>query len=240
MFKAIIRFFKELFSKDEPVLLPQPHKPEPIPLPDRPRPEKQKVAIIVGHHKKSKGAVAYTGESEWDWNNNVAVKVKYHLQGYAQVKIFYRDERRSYKSAMKDIAKRVAEWGADFSLELHFNSYEKVAYGCEILIAEDANNYEDSIRLADVWTDILAKRFRLKERHKVRFRNNTYGDGVKVLKVGERGYWNLAYLADYGVPMSFLIEPMFANKKSSESARFFTDNGKNEYIQYIVDMIRDL
>lgn len=241
MFEAIIRFFRELFNKDEEVQLPAPHKPQPLPEPDLGTyPKKKKVAIIVGHHEKDKGAVAYTGESEWDWNNNIAVKTKFHLHGEVNVKIFYRDPNRGYQSAMKDIAKRVAEWGADFSLELHFNSFVREAYGCEILVAEDANNYEDTIRLADVWTDKLAYRFNLKERRKVQFRDKTYGDGVKVCKVGERGYWNLAYLSDYGVPMSILIEPMFANKQTDESRRFFSQNGKNEYINYLVVMLRGL
>lgn len=235
MLNAIKRLKRKLCNKTKETHTEQTHEIEPLPTQGF-----KKIALIVGHTREAQGAKAYTGEREWAWNNNVATKVKYYLQGKKDVKIFYRDKDKSYKSAMKAIAKEVKEWGADFSLELHFNSFEKKAYGCEILVAEDAKNFEDTIRLADEWTDKLASKFNLKQRRKVKFNDNTYGDGVKVCKVGERGYWNLGYLAQYGIKTSFLIEPMFANLETDESRRFFSNNGKLDYVMFLVDRINEL
>lgn len=241
MFTALVRWFKNLFDKRQETRSETlPHPASDVGARLNPFPDKQvRVAIIVGHTEKAKGAVAYTGESEWDWNNSVANKVVHFCKGKSDVKIFYRSPNLGYRAAMKDIAKRVSEWDADYSIELHFNALHKVAYGCEILVDSGSKDYEFLIKMCDQWTNKLAKEFDLKQRNKVRFADSTYGDGVKVLKYGERGYWNLAYLSDKGVK-AILIEPMFANLKTKESERFFEGKGKEKYALFLANRINEL
>ena len=244
MFKSIIRCIKSSKKSQRSI---EEKEPEKVHLDVEPILTKKKVkniAIIVGHSENSKGAVSYTGESEWDFNHDIAQRVRTlvnnNISHDKAVFVFYRNGKLSYKDAMKDIAKRVASMEVDLSIELHFNSYITRAYGCEILVAEDAKNYQENIRIADKWTDELAATFGLKERGTVKFKDMTYGDGVKVCKVGERGYWNLAYLSDYKVPYSILIEPMFANTENSESVKFFTPSGKLRYAEFLARMINDI
>lgn len=236
MLKSFIRFIKSLFNKDTEARSDKPSsKVKALYVGDK---NLKRFAIIVGHTTKSQGAVAYTGESEWSWNNRVAKKVKNHLHN-THIKIFYRNPNLKYKSAMKELAKEVSEWGADFSIELHFNSFHKTAYGCEILVANDAPNRDFLIKLSDMMTNTLAKDFDLRERGTVTYGDNEYGDGVKVLQYGERGYHNLAYLGDKGVD-AILIEPMFANKATKESKAFFEGQGTEKYATFIASCIHKI
>ena len=172
----------------------------------------KKLAIIVGHTQRSQGATNYLGESEYTFNSRIAKMMTEYIYGKydiknIRVKVFYRDV-----IGRSGVAALVKDWRADLSMELHFNSFKKKAYGCEILtLAHDT----DSIEVADKITDEIAEKFCLRERH---------DDGVKELSDGDRGYYNLKLLES--LPLVMLIEPCFANMKTAESIAIFEDERK--------------
>lgn len=192
----------------------------------------KRVALIVGHSAKAKGAKSYNGQTEFDWNRSVASSVNQMVKDRNSgklTKVFFRDGDLSYREAMDKIADEVSKWNADMSVELHFNSIgDAAAYGCEILVYDKSRNYGQAFEIADKWTDDLGKRFKLRERN---------GNGVKVLSKGERGHYNLAAHDKKKTPISILIEPTFAGKKTHESERFFEGNGNMEYAVFLTDMI---
>jgi hypothetical protein len=122
----------------------------------------------------------------------------------------------------------------DVSLELHFNSYSAIASGCEILVYRDGPRPADNIRLADIITDRLQRVFGFRQRNVYRLDNESMADGVKVLSEG-RGVQNLRVVHDCGVPLVMLLEPVFANHKTSESMRFF--KSEQRYVDFLVDAI---
>lgn len=87
-----------------------------------------KVAIVVGHRDKARGAWGNAGLSEFGFNSLVAEALE---DGFAdhdkvEVKVFFRDNLRGgYGEKMKRLHKRIDEWGADYSLSLHFNAAGK-------------------------------------------------------------------------------------------------------------------
>lgn len=206
-------FKKKPTDHTTPKLPPKPKPTTPSVPQGSPR---KKVAVIVGHTKNSPGATNYKDDSEYPFNSRIAAKVQNIMRSkYAneiEFKVFYRDG-----IGRKGVAEQVSEWGADVCLELHYNSYKKIAYGCEILIAGDYN-LKMNFRAADIFTDVLAEEFGLRERAE---------DGVKVLRRGDRGYQNLDYINDHRVvQITLLIEPCFANIKTAESAAIFENEDK--------------
>jgi len=243
MWQRIVRFIRDIFSTSKEEASPEPYKP--VSRADIPPIRPVKVALIVGHTAKKKGARAYTGVLEYDFNKRVAHQVKDRLDktGKYVTQVFERPEG-GYHWAVKQVAKNVAEFGADFSLELHFNSFERVAYGCEVLVTNDSKHFHENVRLADLLTDMLANDFSLRQRGTVKYTDLDgsieYGDGVKVLPYGKRGYHNLAYLHDAGVKHCLLVEPCFANLKSPESRAIFEGNGPLNYVNTLVKFIMSL
>lgn len=245
MWENFLYWWKTTTTK-EPVKIPeaQASKPanQPKPIePIKPPRTKRKIVIIVGHSTKDGGAVAYNGEQEFAYNSKVANLVKTILDQTSnfECKILSRNPNHPYRHAMQVLAQEIKIWKADFSLELHFNAAEGKAYGCEILLNEDHPNADKLIKIADKWTDDLAKEFNLVERGRYKYKDGTFGDGVKLLKSGERGYYNMHYLHPQ-VPISLLIEPMFANLKTKESEQFFGPDGYKKYADFLARKIIEL
>lgn len=96
------------------------------------------VALFVGHNANT-GANSYRGEDEWTTRREVAIRAQQRLaaKGYL-VGVFYRDPALGYTSAMKAHGKTSKEFGADVSLELHFNCFNGQAKGAEILVYSQA------------------------------------------------------------------------------------------------------
>lgn len=169
---------------------------------------KKKVAIIVGHTKASAGSVAYNGQSEYVFNSEVAklIEKQNKAEKRFDLRTFFRDQ-----IGIAGVAQQVAEQmpDCDLSLELHLNSFDKVALGCECLIAYNATHYPEADQAADLITDAISKEFGIKQRH---------DDGVLVVKEGGRGFRNL-YLMDVvgKVKAPLLIEPAFCNFRTDES-----------------------
>jgi N-acetylmuramoyl-L-alanine amidase len=196
-----------------------------------------KIAIIVGHTPKSQGAVNYKGETEFVFNSRIAEKIKQiMLKKYPKkkVQIFFREEGY-YSTAVVNVAKNVGKWKARVSLELHFNSFKDIAYGCEILVWEGAKNIENTIKIADIITDDLSKKFKLRERGTYKYSDGKVGDGVQVLASKARGALNIKACNDEGVVHAMLIEPCFANKETSESKAIFEN--EDEYAEFLADSL---
>lgn len=194
-----------------------------------------KIALIIGHTNKSQGAVNYKGESEFVFNSRIADKVKKIMKEKypnKSVKLFFREEGY-YSTAVTKVGEEIGKWKAKISLELHFNSLDKVAYGCEILIWDGSEFFDDNLKIADKITDNLSKKFNLRQRNKHQYKDLTHGDGVKILKSKERGALNIKACNDNGVKIAMLIEPCFANVETNESKAIF-DN-EDSYAEFLAD-----
>lgn len=195
----------------------------------------EKIAIVVGHTRRSSGAVNFLGESEYDFNKRMAFLMKERIEKTSekQCEVFFRDN-----IGRSGVAKAVGKWGADLSLELHFNSFKKKAYGCEVLVYKDAKMFDDSAIFADELTDELAKVFALRQRHSVTTEDGVYREGVKALGSKDRGAFNLKAMEQNKVPYALLIEPCFANFETHESVAIFRNEEK--YAFTVADYLADL
>jgi len=171
---------------------------------------KPRFALVVGHNEKSQGAVNYLGESEWVFNKRIARKVQEIMTswGYTTA-IIYRPAGTRHSTQVNYVGEKASELGVQLAFCLHFNSYSKVAYGCEVLVTEDAQ--AEVISIADVITDELNERLGLVERHE---------DGVNFIHSGHNGYQMLHELGSRGI-MACLLEPCFANFRTKESEAIF-------------------
>lgn len=97
-----------------------------------------KLALVVGHNTERQGAhSAHLAISEWPywskWAQDFAVANDPAISGF-EVKVFYRPSEVGYGAQIKQVYSEVDAWGADASIELHFNSAKsKTAHGCEML-----------------------------------------------------------------------------------------------------------
>ena len=103
----------------------------------------KKLAVVVGHNSKQRGAVrSDTGVSEYVWNGKLADV----MEGIASefgltVKIFRREYVGSYSREINAVYDKVDRWGADASLELHFNAgADPRAHGTEMLSSGTAKS----------------------------------------------------------------------------------------------------
>lgn len=218
------RWIKSLFGTKKPQ--------EPVlQLPLDP-PGVDKIAIIVGHTHRSQGAVNYKDESEYVFNKRIAKYIKDYLDNYSSktTGIFMRDG-----IGRSGVASKSAKWGADLTLELHFNSFRKVAYGCEVLVYGECKNFNDVVIMADEMTDDLAKQFNLGERFIVTLDDGERRDGVKVLNRKDRGGYNLRAMSEQGIKYSMLIEPCFANFKTHESEAIFEN--ERQYAETVAEYL---
>jgi len=195
--------------------------------------EKVKVALIVGHSKTAQGAVNYLGETEFSLNSRIAAMVEKmfsEIDSIVDLKVFFRPGG-AYGPAVSKVGKAVGEWGAKASLELHFNSFEKKASGCEALVLmPDQGIAAQSDILEQEFCDGFLKSF--SDQFLIKNR------GVKLLKKGDSGFSNLKACKDNGVEMAFLFEPCFGNFKTKESQAVFENEEK--YAKFLCDQISEL
>lgn len=83
-----------------------------------------KLAIVVGHNSAIQGAVRKdTGDSEFVWNGRLARIMERQAGDYGiQARTFFRVPSGSYTREVERVYAEVDAWGADASVELHFNS----------------------------------------------------------------------------------------------------------------------
>lgn len=219
-----MNFFKNLwnriFNKKQEAPKAEPSKPQPRPPIIETPPQVEvpssdlgpsvatkkikKIAIIIGHGHGDPGALSkYDSpiKEEYVYNKKVAEYIKENVRS-KEIKLFYRGS-----TGITGVNTQVRLWDDDLSLELHCNSYNGKAYGCEILAL---SGDKESIKIGQDIAQDFCKRFNRKLRD---------GDGVKELKKKDRGHYSLA-LVDDGYP-SILLEP------------FFIDN-PNEWIDPVI------
>lgn len=89
-----------------------------------------KIAIVVGHNPRAQGAVRVTdGITEYKWNSELAERIR--KLDPASVHVF---KRTAGSGEIRRVYAQVDEWGADCSVELHFNAFhDPAAHGGETL-----------------------------------------------------------------------------------------------------------
>ena len=107
-----------------------------------------KLGIVIGHTKRSQGAVAFDGQTEYVWNGKVAEQILISAKKYSGIEVFV--ERRDV-GGLRGAFERLKKLGVQSTIELHFNSFSKAAFGCECLaLAGDIESITD----ADLVTDL--------------------------------------------------------------------------------------
>lgn len=180
-------------------------------------PKKQDIiGVIVGHNSKAQGAVNYKGETEFAFNTRVANKMKQIIDAnpHFDCVIYNREPGSSFGDEIFELAQKIKKDQCLFTIELHFNSGPTGARGCEILVH---TKNKLAVKIADAITDQIEYKFGIKQRDQ---------DGVKELKKGDRGAYNITALEDAGVKVPLLVEPCFANVKTAESQKIFDDEDK--------------
>ena len=179
----------------------------------------RKIAIIVGHGDYDAkgnfdtGAQNWNGESEFAYQSKVANMIAEYAYP-KEVKVFWRKGR-----GIAGVAKDAMAWNPDITVELHNNSFNKIAKGCEVLVIK-----KDHVSLK-CGQDFAAKY--CKEFGRV-MRD---GDGVKELEGSDRGAFSLKQVND--PPPSILLEPFFGdNKNDWMEAR--------PYAKFLGNWLRDL
>jgi len=187
--------------------------------------KKTKIALIVGHSHESQGAVNYLGETEFSFNSRIAARVeKLFLErdSIVDLKVFFRPDG-VVPTAIKKVGKAVGEWGAEASVELHFNSFKTEASGCEALVLRGGGFVPIETDFLTCFFDKFHKDFGIKRR------------GLKIVEKGESGFLNLKAVKDNGVKMAFLFEPCFGNFKTKESQAVFENEEK--YARFLCDQL---
>jgi N-acetylmuramoyl-L-alanine amidase len=181
------------------------------------------VALLIGHtiNGKDRGAVSYKGETESHYNFKVAEKVKEVVESkYNNIDVYILTKDGHNLSSF---SKKVCSLYPDLSIEMHFNSFPKEAFGCEALC--EKKDYV-SKTYASIFTHIISSKMGIKKRHI---------DGVMELSEGDRGFRNLNTINKLkkNIFPVMIIEPCFANFKNSETEKFFEDI--TEYCNCYID-----
>lgn len=158
-----------------------------------------KVAIVVGHNPANKGANALTPifnhTNEYDFNNEIADLMISFAKGKGskiKLKKFLRKKNRNILQEIKEAYQDIENWGADCSIELHFNSYDNPnVSGTETLHSSS----RASINLANHLQNSMITNLQLKSR------------GLKPRSKKENGGGSLNII---NVP-SILVQPFFAS-----------------------------
>ncbi|GAW37010.1 N-acetylmuramoyl-L-alanine amidase [Roseovarius sp. A-2] len=173
----------------------------------------RKIAIIIGHNAKSQGAVRVTdGKSEFQWNSHLAEMIRAHAgcDPDAEIRIFRRQSGFGYTKQIQDVYARADAWGADVTIELHFNAS-----------ASSAASYTVTLSSGSAGSLALCERLQAAQVSALGLRDA----GVKVReRNGGRGWRSLWT----GRAPAALIEPYFgsnfndcivADKRKEELAR---------------------
>lgn len=153
-----------------------------------------KIAIVVGHNARAQGAVRVTdGKTEYHWNTDLAELIRDHDPD--SIRIFRRVHQGSYSREIDRVYSEVDKWGADCSVELHFNSASSSAHGCETL----SSGTKGSLALAGHIQTRMKAALGARDR------------GVKTVSKGGRGGRSLWA----GQSPAALIEPYFGSHTAS-------------------------
>lgn len=213
--KVAIKFWNFLTGKKQsnPVGKKEPE----IVIPPQPQVESdgsiKRIAIIIGHGHGDSGAVGYKGVKEFDYNSKVAKYIQEKVKS-KEIKLFWRGAL-----GITGVNGAVRVWNDDLSIELHCNSADTMAFGCEVLTL---SNDKVSIKMGQRFAQQFCARFNR------RIRNS---DGVKELGERDRGHYSLELVND--PPPSILVEPFFLNNPQEWIEH-------DEYGQFLVEFIEAL
>ena len=152
-----------------------------------------KIALVIGHDFDRQGAYGDMGQSEFAFNDELLSEMANddmfpykHEYG-----VFYRSaDIKGYSRKMKDLHKGLDKWGADISMEFHFNAIGKVSVtGHEVLYCSSKGK-----KLAQKLDAVFDKNLNNKDRN------------IKKRKKHERGGGFLCR----GKSTCIIIEPFFA------------------------------
>lgn len=201
MFKGLMNFLKDIFLGKKPIVNKVPPKDD---LPEQPtmeevnnfpRSEIQKIAIIVGHGHGDSGAESWDKKTnEFEYNSIVASALALYPHS-KQVKIFWRGS-----AGIMGVAAQVVLWKPDLSIELHLNSFNGEAKGCEVLCLK-----------GDIESGKIGKDFAKKFTEKFN-RTLRRDQGINWISSGDRGATSLRAVSP--IKRSILIEPFFIDNKN--------------------------
>lgn len=170
-----------------------------------------KTAIIIGHDKTSPGAWSpFLHTSEYIYNSEVAS----YLGGVAD--IYKRPLGGGYTTQMRKLAEILNPKGYDLVVELHFNSFNGEANGCEAIIYP-GNDF--SRNAGNDFCDLVSARYQIENR------------GVKEHGKGDRGYGFLSLMEAPAI----ILEPFFGDNEEAEK---FANEAK--YADLIKDWLKCL
>lgn len=161
----------------------------------------KKLAIVVGHNSQAQGAVrGDTGESEYVWNGRLAqIMERIAPEFGVDLRVFRRVAGGGYRTEIHRVYSEVDQWGADASIELHFNgAASEAATGTETLSSGTAL----SLRLAQAVQDEMVIALGLRDR------------GVKTVGGDGRGGASLIS----GRAPAILVEPFFGSSPKGQAA----------------------
>lgn len=163
-----------------------------------------KLAIVVGHNPEKQGAVrADTGESEFRFNSRIAemmhsINRQNPVPGL-EIKTFFRRAGLGYSREIAEVYDQVDDWGADASVELHFNgASDPRATGTEVLSSGTAL----SLRLAGALQKEITRTLGLRDR------------GIRTRARQDRGGQSLFS----GRAPAVLVEPFFGSSPLGQKA----------------------
>lgn len=150
-----------------------------------------KIAVVVGHDKIEQGAFSnLLKQSEFAYHSEVVKHLPFD--------IYYRDSTvNGYKSKMQKLANEINKKNYSLVVELHYNSFNGIANGCEALYFKGS---EIGKRQAEIFVEGITKEFK----------NNSRGI-KEISKVSERGYWFLKLI---DAP-ALILEPFFGDNKEA-------------------------
>ena len=138
----------------------------------------KRIAIVIGHTAAAPGARAVQGFYEYEFNTEIA---KYMVGELAKnVNLLPTIWTRDHMT-IKGTYKRLQAFRPDIGVELHFNSFNTVANGCEML---HLNGSTASKRLAQCFQDAV-----LDLAHQYNY--FLQDRGLKSISKGDRGYTSL-------------------------------------------------
>lgn len=160
-----------------------------------------KLAVVIGHNSRAQGAVrGDTGETEYVWNGRLAQLMERDAAEFGiEMRVFRRTAGGGYRTEIRRVYDEVDRWGADASMELHFNgAASPAATGIETLSSGTAL----SLRFATAVQDEMIVALGLRDR------------GVKTVGGNERGGASLIS----GAAPAILVEPFFGSSLKGQEA----------------------
>lgn len=113
-----------------------------------------KIALVTGHDLSNQGAYGNAGVSEYEFNDDLIsdmIKLGMLPEKHQYVRFYRNSEIKGYRKQMRDLHARIDKWGADISIEFHFNSFKKPSVnGNEVLYCSKGGK-----RVANVFDEAL-------------------------------------------------------------------------------------